>query len=276
LHRLKSQIAPVWHLIRDSRVVTERARFAAATAARASGARRYHLADGGESVVIRQDNVEDGFVLSEVFVSHEYAIPASVTHALGDHVVNVVDLGGNIGLATLWFAREFPGARFTTIEADPANADVLERVVALNRVGTSATVLRAAGGVRSGSLELVAGLGGRSHSAANIQGGADASRIITVPMIDVLPILAEADFLKMDIEGGEWEILSDPRFAGTGLKALCMEFHRYGCPTDDPTSAVTQLLHAAGFSVAQLRAEGDAGIAWAIRAPDRDASGHAG
>jgi hypothetical protein len=86
-------------------------------------------------------------------------------------VVSVVDLGGNIGLATLWFAREFPDARLTTIEADPTNADVLERVVALNRVGT---------------------------------------RIITVPMIDVLPILAEADFLKMDIEGGEWEILSDP------------------------------------------------------------------
>ena len=79
----------------------------------------------------------------------------------------------------------------------------------------------------------------------------------------------------MDIEGGEWEILSDPRFAATGLRAICMEFHRYGCPTDDPASAVTQLLGAAGFSVAELREDGDAGIAWAIRDPDRDGSGRA-
>jgi FkbM family methyltransferase len=274
-HRLKPQVASVWHLIRLARLVRERVRFVAAAAAGVSGARRYHLADGDETVLIRQDNIEDTFVLSEVFEAREYAIPPSVTRALGERVVNVVDLGGNIGLATLWFAREFPDAHFTTIEADPANADVLERVVALNQVGTRAAVLRAAGGVRSGSLELVGGLGGRSHAAASIQDGALVSRIITVPMIDVLPILTEADFLKMDIEGGEWEILADPRFAGTGLRALCMEFHRYGCPTDDPTSAVTELLRAAGFSVADLRAEGDAGIAWAIRDPDRDAAGRA-
>jgi hypothetical protein len=55
-----------------------------------------------------------------------------------------------------------------------------------------------------------------------------------------------------------------------------MEFHRYGCPTDDPTSTVAELLGAAGFSVAELREEGGAGIAWAIREPDLDASGSAG
>jgi FkbM family methyltransferase len=270
LRRLKRQVSPVWHRIRVARLVRERARFAGAAAAEVSGARRYHLADGDESVLIRQDNVEDRFILGEVFDAHEYAVPPSVARALGEGVLKVVDLGGNIGLATLWFAREFPDAQFTAIEADPANADVLERVVALNRVGTRIRVLRVAGGVRSGSLELVSGLGGRSHAAANIQDEAYAARIIEVPMIDVLPIITEADFLKMDIEGGEWEILSDPRFATTGLRAICMEFHRYGCPTDDPTSSVTELLGAAGFSVAELREDGDAGIAWAIRNPDPD------
>jgi FkbM family methyltransferase len=274
LHRLKSQLAPVWQRIRAGRLVRERLRFAAAAAARVSGARWYHLADGDESVLIRQDNTEDTFILGEVFDAHTYAMPPSVARALAGRVVNVVDLGGNIGLATLWFARKFPDARFTTIEADPTNAEVLERVVAHNQVGTRATVLRAAGGARSGSLELVSGLGGRSHAAANIQDDTYVSRIITVPMIDVLPIVSEADFLKMDIEGGEWEILSDSRFAGTGLRALCMEYHHYGCPTDDPTSAVRELLGAAGFSVAELREEGGAGIAWAIREPDAEASGH--
>jgi FkbM family methyltransferase len=275
LRRLRRPLSPIWHRIRVARLVRERLRFAGAAAAEVSGARRYRLADGDESVLIRQDNTEDRFILGEVFEAHEYAIPVSVARALGDRVASVVDLGGNIGLATLWFTREFPDAQFTTIEADPTNADVLERVVALNQVGTRIAVLRVAGGVRSGSLELVSGLGGRSHAAANIQDEAYVSRIIDVPMIDVLPIITDADFLKMDIEGGEWEILADPRFATTGLRAICMEFHRYGCPTDDPTSAVTQLLDAAGFRVAELREDGDAGIAWAIRDPHRDGSGPA-
>jgi FkbM family methyltransferase len=272
LRWLKRRLSPLWHRIRIARLVKERVRFAAGAAAEVPGARRYHLADGDEAVLIRQDNVEDRFILGEVFEAHEYAVPASVARGLGERVLKVVDLGGNIGLATLWFAREFPDAQFTTIEADPANANVLERVIALNRVGTRATVLRAAGGARSGSLDLVGGLGGRSHAAVNIQDDAYASRIIRVPMIDVMPILAETDFLKMDIEGGEWEILSDPRFAETGLRAICMEFHRYGCPTDDPTSTVSELLGAAGFSVADLREEGDAGIVWAIRDPDLNRS----
>ena len=35
---------------------------------------------------------------------------------------------------------------------------------------------------------------------------------IKVPMHDVMAEIAAADLVKIDIEGGEWEILSDERF----------------------------------------------------------------
>ena len=125
-----------------------------------------------------------------MFDAHEYAIPASV--ALGARLTASPassTWGATSGWRRCGSRGNFPNAQFTTIEADPTNADVLERVVALNQVGTRVAVIRVAGGVRSGSLELVSGLGGRSHAAANIQDDAYVSRIITVPMIDVMPIL---------------------------------------------------------------------------------------
>ncbi|HEY6870246.1 MAG TPA: FkbM family methyltransferase [Novosphingobium sp.] len=39
----------------------------------------------------------------------------------------IVDAGANIGAASLWFAKEYPGARIVAVEPDPANAAVLRR-----------------------------------------------------------------------------------------------------------------------------------------------------
>ena len=46
----------------------------------------------------------------------------------------------------------------------------------------------------------------------------------TRPAVDVFPYLDEADLVKIDVQGGEWELLADPRFASSrGLVVL--EFH---------------------------------------------------
>ena len=267
LNELKCAAMPAWLGLQLSHVVRERAQFVAASVAQVPGARRYALADGGEAVLIRHNNPEDRYILGEVFASREYAIPHAAADALNGNVRSVVDLGGNIGLATLWFARMFPDARFTIVEADPVNAAVLERVIALNRVSARATVLPAAAGAETGTLSLVSGLGGRSHAAEHMQNATFASRVISVEMIDVMPALANADFLKIDIEGGEWPILADPRFSDTALKAMCLEFHPWGCPADDPTAAVTELLNRAGFTIVKVTDGGDpgVGVAWATR-----------
>ena len=47
-------------------------------------------------------------------------------------------------------------------------------------------------------------------------------------MADVLGQIAEADLVKMDIEGGEWGILADPRIARQ--RALVLEYHPRGLP----------------------------------------------
>jgi hypothetical protein len=88
---------------------------------------------------------------------------------------------------------------------------------------------------------------------------------VEVPMVDVMPRLADADLVKIDIEGGEWALLADPRFAEA--RAVVLEYHPYGCPTDDPRRSAHELLHAHGFEVTPLFYEPDNGVGmlWATR-----------
>ena len=48
------------------------------------------------------------------------------------------------------------------------------------------------------------------------------------PRVDVFPYLAAADLVKIDIEGSEWEILADARFAGIAARVLVLEYHPQG------------------------------------------------
>src|SRR5918911_488572 len=67
----------------------------------------------------------DLFIFHEVFLDDCYHIPT----AWVPNVRTVVDLGANIGLTTLYFAKSYPQARFICIEPDPNNASVLRRNV---------------------------------------------------------------------------------------------------------------------------------------------------
>ncbi len=71
----------------------------------------------------------------------------------------------------------------------------------------------------------------------------------TVRTLDYLPLFSAADFVKMDIEGGEWDVLADPRLHEVGPLVLVMEYHRVGAPSLPAREAAERLLTAAGFSV---------------------------
>ena len=70
-----------------------------------------------------------------------------------------------------------------------------------------------------------------------------------VRTVDWFPLFAEADFVKMDIEGGEWPILGDPRLRDLERLTLVMEYHRVGAPSLPAGAAARGLLEDAGFEV---------------------------
>jgi FkbM family methyltransferase len=151
-----------------------------------------------------RNNGFDYDVVEEIFAKNAYNIGL-------DNVKRVLDLGGNIGLASLFFARSYPGAQICTVEPIPGNLTVLESNLKLNHI--SAQVVPAAAGERDGKIRFVISKDPRQHASetTGIKVLPTASSIevdmVSVPSLMKLMGWAEIDLLKIDIEGGETAVL---------------------------------------------------------------------
>jgi FkbM family methyltransferase len=247
-------------------LVAEPARFAANELRPGERRETYRLRDSSVRIALRH-HTPDVMVLDEVFSQAEYELPGEVEAALraAGRPLRVVDLGANIGLFGAFVLKRFPDASILAVEADPANADVHAATIAAN-TGTDWTLLRGAADVTGGRARFATGAFATSRLA---EPGEQATEIETV---DVLPVLVEADFVKIDIEGGEWAILSDPRWHQTRALAVVVEYHQRLCPAPDPASAAVAALGEAGYQVMPGRCKPafGAGIVWGWRhAPRR-------
>jgi len=250
--------------------------------------RDHRLREHDLRVAIRHGS-GDAVTLGEVFHERDYHPPGELEQALAD-VRRIVDLGANVGLFGAFAAARWEAADIVAFEPDPANADVHELAIAANGLGGRWRLVRAAAGAHDGRATFLAGQvalsrlhDGRREAAlsrprdgrreAFAEGARDeeesrrlAARTIEVPVQDVLPLLARADLLKMDIEGGEWAILGDPRFRAHPPRVLVLEYHPHLCPTPDPRAASTAALEAAGMRVLPIwHREDGHGMAWAWR-----------
>ena len=252
--------SPVRHAgsaARLSTYVRERARFAAADVLGLPGYRRYRLADGGRTVLLRHGTI-DMWTFVEVFIRRVYEPPPAVAARLArSERPLVLDLGANIGMFGLDILTRHPSARVTAYEPDAHNAAVHRRVVELNGDGGRWRLVEAAAGARDGRVRFTAGRETAGHVVEDDTG-------VEVPMADVLGEIAEADLVKMDIEGGEWDILTDPRIGRA--KALVLEYHPQGCPREDAAGLAHELLAGHGFDIAPVfHDEAGIGMLWATR-----------
>lgn len=254
------------HLARISRVVRERPRFLWREVNRRVSTGRYHLRDAGGVVHVRHGTPDLGG-LFEVFVLGNYEPPAPINELLKriarSRTLRVADLGGNIGLFGLRVFRDFPSAEIVSYEPDPANAQVLKLTVDASGQRERWRLVTACAGACAGKVPFLAGAYLESQIVAE-----DDGRARLLAKIDAFADLASADWVKIDIEGGEWELLTDPRFAELAAAVLCLEYHPNRCPAESPRALAMAALQAAGYQVEPFeeRAPG-VGELWAWR-PD--------
>ena len=225
----------------------------------------YTLREGCEWVCLRhRHGGADPLTLEEVIGRGAYRLPAEIEARVAEHGGAIIDLGGNIGLAALWFSRRYPGQRIVTFEPDLANASVLERVARLN--GLDWRIEHAAASNRDGEMRFQDGLEWESRI--------DKNGSIFVPAVDLFSRLDGAALLKMDIEGGEWDILTDPRFKQVTVPVIVLEHHAHRCPAH-PRHArplAIDALESAGYTV-HLGDEYELGkgILWGVQSDARPA-----
>lgn len=259
------RLLPFVALLLRARTVRSSAAFVARELLRERSPHTYRLRENRLRVRIRHGS-GDVVTLGEVFHDDHYRPTAEVEQALGP-VHRVLDLGANVGLFGAFAAGRWPEAEIEAFEPDPANAELHAQTISLNGLGDRWRLTEAAAGAAAGRVQFAAGGVALSHLVAG--GGDDAGSSeenIEVELCDVLAQVAETDLLKMDIEGGEWAILGDPRFRDSPPRALVLEYHPRFCPSDDPAGAVDAALRGAGLRVQPIWRHADGhGMLWAWR-----------
>ena len=193
-------------------------------------------------------------ILRKFYAYRYYAWPAEVLDALASlgRPVNVLDLGANIGFFEVHASGDLPIGRVVAFEPDPENGDVLERVRTEN--GTDWELHRACASNADGIAMFKSG----HHNFSMICDEGDRA----VPTVDVFPYIADADLVKMNIEGSEWGILQDDRLAATQAIWI-VEYHRIRSPETDITSLAQRLFERAGYTTRiAMQHEGN-GLLWA-------------
>ena len=152
--------------------------------------------------------------IREIFIDEIYRLPDHVK------VSGLVDFGANIGLATVWLATTYQLEGVIAVEPLEENARILRANVRAN--GIACQVIEAAVGTSNGVTFFA------ETAESNL--GHVASEGIEIPLINVLDIVHELPFaaplLKMDIEGGEGELLQaiDSNWVRS-FSAIVMEMH---------------------------------------------------
>lgn len=255
-------ILPLTARVLCARAVRESPAFFARELLRSDDIHCYHVRENGVSVALRHA-AQDSATLAEVFCRHDYHPGEKVAAAIGEPRT-IVDLGANIGLFGAFAAPLWPEATITGYEPDPANVAVHQQTIIANGLGDRWRVICAAAGVREGEVELAAG---RAMGSFVVEPGTDPGvPTIQVPIRDVLPEVCGADLVKMDIEGGEWEILLDPRFMQHPPRTIVLEYHPHLCPGTDPRAVAEEALAQANLTTASIwHREDGYGMCWAWR-----------
>jgi FkbM family methyltransferase len=223
---------------------------------------RYTLRGSGLVLFLRH-HTADGTAFNEIFVRRLYDPPPEALAILASRKrpLRVVDLGAHIGLFGVYARASFRDVHVESVEPDPQNLAVLRRCVDANKLRSSWIVHAACAASRDGVVRfhVVPDRSTNSHVAAP-----DDTATISVPSLDTLRLIRGADFVKIDIEGSEWSILGDDRFARAGVPVYVIEYHSRGCPEDDPRAAAERLLHEAGYRTRFIADQGGGmGMLWA-------------
>src|SRR4051794_20448577 len=246
-----------------SRAVSPRLAFFAGEALR-RGEREYTVKATGAKVVV-EHGTTDAATMDQAFVQRVYepsAEAAAALDGLGRPPV-VLDLGANIGMYGVWAGRRWPGARVIAVEPLPRNVDRLRRNLAGELPGAHEVVAAAA---TTADGEITFG-GGDFTNGRVLDAGAGDGDGVTLPARDAFALCQGIDLLKLDIEGGEWPILADPRFTADLAPVVMLEHHPMGAPAGTtPEVAAETALQRAGYDVRRTVTEfAGAGILWGVR-----------
>jgi FkbM family methyltransferase len=182
-------------------------------------------------------------LFERVFIEGEYATPIKRPFK------TILDCGANIGDTALYFYLLYPDAHITSFEPSSDTFEVLQKNLPYpERV----TLVNKALGKSEGQLPFyfdarTKGMGTNSLVQERLRAGAEVEMVDCTPLSPY--ITQEVDFLKLDIEGAEQEVLEELAESGKlrMIREMIVEYHHHARPQEDRLSKFLAILEQNGF-----------------------------
>lgn len=155
-------------------------------------------------------------VFSDTFRAQYHLPPRDLRH-----VRKILDLGSNIGLTMAHFACLFPGANILGIELDAENVEICRRNIA--PYSGRCRIIWGAAWNEPGELTY----GGEEGWGFRVTPGQASARVVNAYTMQALidELGAPVDYIKMDVEGAERELLKEPEAWINSIRCMKVEVH---------------------------------------------------
>jgi len=155
--------------------------------------------------------------LREIFIERVYLFKSD------KKIPFILDCGANIGLSIIFFKQIFADAKIIGFEPDPINFQVLEKNIAEFGFSNVDLINKAVWKERDSLLfDSLGGIGSKVVHQSEIS--KHAISVEAVPLFEYIRS-GEIDFLKIDIEGAEYEVLVSCKEHLHNVKNLFIEYH---------------------------------------------------
>ena len=154
----------------------------------------------------------------------------------------IIDCGSNIGLSIIYFKMLYPDAKIVGFEADSEVFDVLLHNIETFKLNNVELFNKAVW-----HEETVLGFFSEGADAGRIGDGYDPTRTRSVQTTRLGGFMNQpVDFLKIDIEGAEYEVLNDCKDLLKNVRNIFVEYHS-SIKTEQKLQRILDILAQAGF-----------------------------
>lgn len=185
------------------------------------------------------DSISFLFSYHEIFNSQVYRFKADNPSPY------IIDCGVNIGLSVIYFKNQYPSAHIIGFEPDKGLYQVSKQNFDVLNIHNVDLIEKAVW-----KKDSVINFYSEGADAGRIAGNGDNKKIVEVHTVSLRGFLdREVDFLKIDIEGAEVDVLDDCKDSLWNVKNLFVEYHSFYGSNQQNLVKIINILEDAGFKL---------------------------
>ncbi len=194
-------------------------------------------------------------IIKSIYFDESYLFTKITEKYIYDRKVVLIDVGANIGISTLYFAKKYPFRGIICVEASPLNFEILRKNVKSNNLKGICLIQGFATDSSKEKIDFFhnvfspggsAGLGFKNFPSSSTK----LFSVDTVKISDLIRHSNQLFVLKVDIEGAEYKVLQELAFGNVTdrIIELIVEVTMGTSPEFEALAATIRLYTDLGFT----------------------------